>query len=116
MWRSAAEPGWCGVVLLGSDEQCDRGVAARPALAGRVLTASGPGDQLFGEIQAAFASYLRAERELGRLPAAVDADTVAFTLIGAVHHLFFTASCSEPDPGRVLGIVTALLGDAHGRA
>jgi AcrR family transcriptional regulator len=91
-------------------------ITARPALAARVLTMLGPDAQPFGEIQAAFASYLRAERELGRLPATADADTVAFTLIGAVHHLFFTASGSEPDPERVRGIVTTLLGDAHSQA
>jgi AcrR family transcriptional regulator len=91
-------------------------ITARPALAARVLTALGPDGQPFGEIQAAFASYLRAEQELGRIPVSADADTVAFTLIGAVHHLFFTASGSEPDPDRVRGIITTLLGDAHGQA
>ncbi len=91
-------------------------ITARPALAARVLTALGPDGQPFGEIQAAFTSYLRTEQELDRLPATIDADTVAFTLIGAVHHLFFTASGSEPDPDRVRGIVTTLLGDAHSQA
>jgi hypothetical protein len=37
-------------------------------------------------------------------------------LIGAVHHLFFTAGGSEPDPERVRGIVTTLLGGAHSQA
>jgi len=81
-----------------------------------VLTALGPDGQPFGRIQATIASYLRAERELGRLPATADADTIAVTLIGAVHHLFFTANGTEPDPGRVRGIVTTLLGDAHSQA
>lgn len=91
-------------------------IMARPALAARVLTALGPDGQPFGEIQATFASYLRAEQELGRIPASADADTVAFTLIGAVHHLFFTAGGSKPSPDRVHGIVTTLLGDAHSQA
>jgi AcrR family transcriptional regulator len=91
-------------------------ITARPALAARVLTVLGPDGQPFGEIQAAFASYLRAEQELGRIPATADADTVAFTLIGAVHHLFFTSRGSGPDPDRVRGIVTTLLGDAHSQA
>jgi AcrR family transcriptional regulator len=91
-------------------------ITARPALVARVLTALGPDGQPFGEIQATFAGYLRAEQKLGRLPATADADTVAFTLIGAVHHLFFTASGSEPDLDRVRGIVTTLLGDAHSQA
>ena len=88
-------------------------IAARPALAARVLGELGPDGQPFGQIQAVFASYLRAEQELGRLPATGDPDTVAFTLIGAVHHLFFAARGSEPDPDRVRGIVATLLGDAH---
>lgn len=91
-------------------------ITARPALVVRVLTALGPDGQPFGEIQATFASYLRAEQKLDRLPATADADTVAFTLIGAVHHLFFTASGSEPDLDRVRGIVATLLGDAHSQA
>ena len=91
-------------------------ISSRPALGARVLTALGPDAQPFSEIQASFASYLRAEQELGRLPATVDADTIAFMLIGAVHHLFFTANGAKPDPGRVRGIVTALLGDPDSQA
>jgi AcrR family transcriptional regulator len=91
-------------------------ITARPTLATRVLATLGPDGQPFGQIQAAFADYLRAEQELGRRAATADADTVAFTLIGAVHHLFFTANGSQPDPGRVRGIVTTLLGDAHSQA
>jgi AcrR family transcriptional regulator len=86
-------------------------IAARPALAARMLTALGSSSEPFNEIQAAFASYLRAEQELGRVPANADADTVAFTLIGAVHHLFFTAGGTEPDPAQVRKIVASLLGD-----
>lgn len=89
-------------------------ITSRPVLGTRVLTALGR--QPFGEIQAAFASYLRAERELGRLTATADADTIAFTLVGAVHHLFFTASGTTPDPGRVREIITAILGGAPGGA
>lgn len=77
-----------------------------------MLAALGPDGQPFGNIQAAFAGYLRAEQERGRFAAAADPDTIAFTLIGAVHHLFFTANGAEPDPGRVRGIVTSLLGDS----
>lgn len=75
-----------------------------------MLAALGSAGQPFGNIQAAFVSYLRGEQKLGRLPAAADADTIAFTLIGAVHHLFFTGNGTEPDPARVRGIVTSLLG------
>jgi AcrR family transcriptional regulator len=85
-------------------------ITSRPALAARVLAALGPDGEPFGNIQAAFAGYLRAEQTRGRFAAAADPDTIAFTLIGAVHHLFFTANGAEPDPGRVRGIVTSLLG------
>ncbi len=91
-------------------------IAYKTGLGARVLTALGPDGQPFGEIQASFAGYLRAEQELGRLPATVDADTIAFTLIGAVHHLFFTANGAKPDPGRVREIVGTLLGVADHRA
>jgi AcrR family transcriptional regulator len=87
-------------------------IMARPALVARVLTVLQSEGQPFGEIQAIFASYLRAEQDLGRLPASADADMVAFTLIGATHHLFFSAGGSKPDIGQVRGIVTTLLGDA----
>ena len=90
-------------------------ITSRPALGARVL-AAGPGGQPFGNIQASFAAYLRAERDLGRLPADADADAIAFTLIGAVHHLFFTAGGTEPDPARVRGIVATLLGAAAAQA
>jgi AcrR family transcriptional regulator len=87
-------------------------IMARPALAARVLTALQPEGRPFGEIEAIFASYLRAEQELSRIPASADAGMVAFTLIGAAHHLFFRAGGSKPDTGQVRGIVTTLLGEA----
>jgi AcrR family transcriptional regulator len=90
-------------------------LAARPALAARMRAILRPGSQPFGEIQAALASYLRAEQELARIPASADADTVAFTLIGAVHHLFFIAGGTEPDPAQVRKIVASLLGDMSRR-
>lgn len=87
-------------------------VMARPALAARVLTALQPEGQPFGEVEAVFASYLRAEQELGRIPASTDAPMVAFTLVGAAHHLFLSAGGAEPDTVKVRGIVTTLLGEA----
>jgi hypothetical protein len=36
-------------------------------------------------------------------------------LIGAVHHLFFTAGGSQPDPAQVRKIVASLLGDMSRR-
>ena len=75
-----------------------------------MLAALGPDGQPFGKIQASFAGYLRAERNSAGVSATVDPDTIAFTLIGAVHHLFLTANGAKPDPGRVREIVSSLLG------
>jgi AcrR family transcriptional regulator len=84
-------------------------IMARPALLPRmreVFEADGP----LGEVEAVFASYLRAEQSLGRLPAEADADTLAFSLVGSVHHLFFTQHGTPLQPGQVQKIVTTLLG------
>jgi len=83
-------------------------IMARPALMTRmrgIFGADGP----LAEVEAVFASYLRAEQSLGRLPADADTDTLAFSLVGSVHHMFFTQRGTPPDPERVHKIVTALL-------
>jgi len=83
-------------------------IMARPALMtriGGIFETDGP----LGEVEAVFASYLHAEQSLGRLPADADTDTLAFSLVGSVHHMFFTQRGTPLDPERVHKIVTALL-------
>ena len=84
-------------------------IMARPALMTRMRGIFGT-DGPLAEVEAVFASYLRAEQSLGRLPADADADTLAFSLVGSAHHLFFTQRGTPPDPGQVHKIVTTLLG------
>ncbi|MFI0481295.1 TetR/AcrR family transcriptional regulator [Actinomadura sp. 9N215] len=58
------------------------------------------------------ARYLAAERDLGRLAADADVDTLAFMLIGAGHMLFADRTGAPPDAGTVRGTVTAVLAGA----
>jgi hypothetical protein len=57
------------------------------------------------------AAYLAAERDLGRIAADADTDTLAATLIEAVHLLFADPNATPPDAGAVHETVaTALAG------
>ena len=83
-------------------------IMARPALMTPmrgIFETDGP----LGEVEAVFASYLHAEQSLGRLPADADTGTLAFSLVGSVHHLFLTQHGTPLDPGQVHKIVTTLL-------
>lgn len=63
------------------------------------------------DIEGAFAAYLRAEQELGRVGPDADAQTLALILVGTLHHLFVTGRASGPALGeRIRRIVDALLG------
>ena len=55
------------------------------------------------------ASYLAAERELGRIAADADVDTLAPTLIGAGHLLFADREGAPPDAHSVRKVVTAII-------
>jgi len=72
---------------------------ARPAGGIPVLT----------EAAAMIASYLAAERDLGRVAADADVDTLAPTLIGAVHLLFADREGTPPEAGAVRRTVTTVI-------
>jgi hypothetical protein len=72
---------------------------ARPAGGVPILT----------EATAMIASYLTAERELGRIAADADVDTLAPTLIGAGHLLFAGREGTPPEPGAVRKVVTTVI-------
>lgn len=55
------------------------------------------------------ASYLSAERELGRIAANADVDTVALTLIGAGHLLFAGRQGTPPEAEAVHKVVTTVI-------
>jgi AcrR family transcriptional regulator len=66
-------------------------IHARPALMSRLhQISSGPPYGGLSEVEKSFAAYLAAEQTLGRIPAATDTDTLAFILVGTVHHIFMT--------------------------
>jgi hypothetical protein len=84
-------------------------VAARPAL-GQALEHNTGGMGGLSDIEQHFAAYLDAEQKLGRIGPGADIETLAFTLLGAAHHLVLTRPDSERDfERRVQRIATALV-------
>lgn len=90
-------------------------VLARPSLMARIQQATaGAATSALDDIERAFAVYLDAERDLGRIAAAADTQTLALMLIGTMHHLFLTNRTDAPDlPGRVQRIVDTLVADVR---
>jgi AcrR family transcriptional regulator len=84
-------------------------VAARPGLRPALEHAAAPAGGGISDAESQFAAYLDAEKALGRISPGADTQTLAFTLIGAVHHLVLTNPAGLPDlPQRVSRIVEAL--------
>ena len=52
--------------------------------------------------------YLKAERDLGRIPAGADVDTLALTLIGSTHMLFADRTGIRPSPQQVQKLVASV--------
>jgi AcrR family transcriptional regulator len=71
-------------------------VAAKPDLGPALEHADGRAGGL-GDIERHFAAYLDAEQKLGRIGPAADTRTLAFTLLGTVHHLILTRRGDTPD-------------------
>ena len=72
---------------------------ARPARGVPIMT----------EATAMIASYLAAERDLGRVAFYADVGTLAPTLIGAGHLLFADRKATPPDAGAVRRVVTTVV-------
>ncbi|MFD6357881.1 TetR/AcrR family transcriptional regulator [Nocardia tengchongensis] len=83
-------------------------ISARPALATRIGAAIAA-DSALSASEQFFADYLIAEQTAGRLPADQDTRTIAFALVGSIHHLFFTSQGAELDPTRVRQIIRTLV-------
>ncbi len=84
-------------------------VATKPELGRALEHATGRAGGL-GDIERHFAGYLDAEKKLGRIGPGADTETLAFTLLGTVHHLVVTRRADAPDLGRqVRRIVAALV-------
>jgi hypothetical protein len=54
-------------------------------------------------------AYLAAERDLGRIAADADVDTLAPTLLGGGHLLFADRKSSPPEAGAVRKVVATVL-------
>uniref|UniRef100_A0AAU2UX59 TetR family transcriptional regulator n=1 Tax=Streptomyces sp. NBC_00003 TaxID=2903608 RepID=A0AAU2UX59_9ACTN len=84
-------------------------VISRDALRTRLRRTTPRGVPLLTEATAMIASYLRAERDLGRIAADADLDTLAPTLIGAGHLLFAGQEGAPPEAQAVRRTVTAVI-------
>jgi AcrR family transcriptional regulator len=84
-------------------------VISRDDLRARLRQATPTGVPVLTEATAMIASYLTAEREVGRIAAEADVDTLAPTLIGAGHLLFADREGTPPEAGAVRKVVTAVI-------
>jgi AcrR family transcriptional regulator len=84
-------------------------VAAKPGI-GAAMEHDGESMGGIGDIEGHFAAYLEAEKKLGRIGPSADTQTLAFTLLGTVHHLILTRRDDAADlDGHVRRIVAALV-------
>ena len=88
-------------------------VIFRDDLRKRLRRESPTGLAILGEAAAMLGAYLAAERDLGRVAADADVDTLALTLVGTGHLVFAGRHGEPPPPAEVLDVVTKVLrGDA----
>jgi AcrR family transcriptional regulator len=84
-------------------------VTFRDDLRARLRRSRPAGVPVLAEATAMIASYLTAERDLGRIAADADLDTVALTLIGTGHLLFAGREGAPPEAEAVGKVVTTAL-------
>ncbi|MFF3455326.1 TetR/AcrR family transcriptional regulator [Streptomyces sp. NPDC002730] len=84
-------------------------VTSRDDLRARLRQTTPTGIPVLTEATAMIASYLTTERELGRIAADADVDTLAPTLIGAGHMLFADRKGAPPEAGAVHKVVTTVI-------
>jgi AcrR family transcriptional regulator len=87
-------------------------IISRDELRARLRQARPAGVPLLAEATAMIASYLAVERDLGRIAADADVDTLAPTLIGAGHLLFADREAAPPEPEAVRKVVTTVIAGA----
>ena len=107
------------VAIFGTSAQALMSLVTTKPNLGSILEhdADRPGG--LAEIEAHLAAYLDAEKKLGRISPDSDTDTLAFTLLGAVHHLVVIRVHRDDEPGlrqQVQRIVAVLLAGAAGTA
>ncbi|PYC83204.1 TetR family transcriptional regulator [Streptomyces tateyamensis] len=82
----------------------------RPAASARIREAWERGAPSFDTFEDSLAAYLRAEQQLGRVPAARDCGALALAVAGTTHHLLMTAWPGGPEPReRIRQVVAALM-------
>jgi len=84
-------------------------ITFRDDLRARLHRAGSAGVPVLTEATAMIASYLAAERDLGRIAADADVDTLAPTLIGAGHLLFADRKGTPPEAEAVRRVVTTVV-------
>jgi AcrR family transcriptional regulator len=120
--RAAALPGCAGhgsvtdnltdaaVAVFGANAQALMSLAATKPELGRSLEHDAGSAGGLGDIEQHFAAYLDAEKQLGRIGPDADTETLAFTLLGTVHHLVITGRGDAPGlPQQVQRIIAALV-------
>jgi AcrR family transcriptional regulator len=85
-------------------------VISRDKLRERLRKDVPSGVPVLREATAMLVSYLTAERDLGRITADADVDSLAPMLIGAAHLLFADRESAAPDAQSVRKVVTAVVG------
>jgi AcrR family transcriptional regulator len=84
-------------------------IISRDELRARLRQTRPTGIPLLAEAAAMIASYLTIERDLGRIAADADVDTLAPTLIGAGHLLFADRKAAPPEAAAVRKVVTTVI-------
>jgi AcrR family transcriptional regulator len=82
----------------------------RDELRARLRESWPAGVPVLTEAMEILASYLAAERDLGRVAASADIDTLSAVLMGAGHRLFADRTPAPPDAAAVARMVTAVVG------
>lgn len=88
-------------------------VTSRDGLRSLLRRSRPAGVPILTDAAAAIASYLTAERALGRIAPDADVDTLAPTLIGAAHMLFADRQGAPPEAGAVRRAVAAVIAGAE---
>jgi AcrR family transcriptional regulator len=86
-------------------------ITFRDELRTRLRQATRPGVPMLSEAVAMIAAYLTAEREMGRIAADADVDTLALALIGTGHLLFAGREGVPPEAGEVDKVVSTVIAD-----
>jgi AcrR family transcriptional regulator len=87
-------------------------ITFRDDLRARLRRAGHAGVPVAAEAMAMIASYLTAERDLGRIAPDADPDTLALTLLGATHLLFADRNATPPTPAAIRKVVTTVIAPA----